>query len=94
MNIVMKGRDSWQAQALEGYVTSHQGHQAEIEVTGPASAEAIWTFTDRFFYPPGMTYSRFTGYGYYFETYENVGGTWLLKTTRITRLRVEIEQGD
>jgi len=89
MNVVMRGRESWQAQALEGYVTSHQGHQAEIDVTGPGSATAIWTFTDRFFYPPGMKYSRFTGYGYYHETYCMESGKWVLKTTRITRLWVE-----
>jgi SnoaL-like domain len=89
MNIVMKGRDTWQAQALEGYVTSHQGHQTEIEVTGPDSASAIWTFTDRFFYPPGMKYSRFTGYGYYHETYCREPDGWKLQTTRITRLWVE-----
>lgn len=89
MNVVMKGRESWQAQALEGYVTSHQGHQAEIAVTGPGEAQAIWTFTDRFFYPPGMKYRRFIGYGYYHETYCKEVGKWLLKTTRITRLWVE-----
>ncbi len=94
MNVVMRGRDSWQAQALEGYVTSHQGHQAEIDVTGPGSAAAIWAFTDRFFYPPGMKYRRFTGYGYYHETYCMEGGKWLLKTTRITRLWVETHQGE
>jgi SnoaL-like domain len=89
MNIVMKGRDKWQSQALLGYVTSHQGHQAEITVSAPDSAEAIWTFTDRFFYPPGMKYSRFTGYGYYHETYAREGSEWKLATTRITRLWVE-----
>ncbi len=89
MNVVMRGSESWQAQALEGYVTSHQGHQAEIDVTGPDSATAIWTFTDRFFYPPGMKYSCFTGYGYYHETYAREAGGWKLAATRITRLWVE-----
>jgi len=89
MNVVMQGRDKWQAQALAGYVTSHQGHQAEIDVTGPDTASAIWTFTDRFFYPPGMKYSRFTGYGYYHETYAREESGWKLKATRITRLFVE-----
>ena len=89
MNIVMNGRDSWQAQALEGFVTSHHGHQAEIEVTGPETARAIWTFTDRFFYPPGMKYRRLTGYGYYHETYVKESSGWMLATTRITRLWVE-----
>ena len=89
MNIVMNGRDSWQAQALDGFVTSHQGHQAEIEVTGLETARAIWAFTDRFFYPPGMKYQRLTGYGYYHETYVKETSGWKLATTRIARLWVE-----
>ena len=90
MNIVMQGRDSWQAQALDGFVTSHQGHQAEIDVTGPGSAAAIWAFTDRFFYPPGMKYNRLTGYGYYHDSYSREASGWKLQTTRITRLWVEV----
>lgn len=91
MNVVMKGRDSWVTQALDGYVTVHQGHQAEITVTGPDSAEAIWAFSDRFFYPPGGPFRTFTGYGHYHETYVKEADGWKLKTTRITRLRVEAE---
>lgn len=92
MNVVMKGRDSWQTENLEGprIVTVHQGHQAEIEVTGDTTASAIWVFTDRFFIPPGGAFTRLTGYGHYHETYECCGGKWYLKTTRITRLWVEV----
>jgi hypothetical protein len=89
MNIVMRGRDSWRAQALDGFVTSHQGHQAEIEIESPDSARAIWTFTDRFFYPPGMKYSRLTGYGYYHDTYSRAADGWKLQTMRFERLWVE-----
>ena len=89
MNIVMTGRASWQTGNLGGLVTVHQGHQAEIEVDDDG-ARAIWTFTDRFFMPPGSPFARLTGYGYYHETYEQAGGVWLLKTTRITRLWVEV----
>lgn len=91
MNVVMKGRASWQTENLEGprIVTVHQGHQAEIEVTGETTATGIWVFTDRFFVPPGGTFTRLTGYGHYHETYEKAGGKWFLKTTRITRLWVE-----
>lgn len=92
MNIVMKGRDSWQTGNLEEprVVTVHQGHQVEIEVTGETTASAIWVFTDRFFIPPGGPFTRLTGYGHYHETYEKLDGVWLLKTTRITRLWVEV----
>jgi len=92
MNIVLRGRDSWQTENLEGprIVTVHQGHQAEIEVTGETTANGLWVFTDRFFIPPGGPFTRLTGYGHYHETYAVEGGAWKLKTTRITRLWVEV----
>lgn len=95
MNIVMHGRDSWQTANLEAprLVTVHQGHQAEIEVSGPDSASGIWAFSDRFFLPPGGAYSRLTGHGHYHDTYVREDGRWLLATTRITRLWVEAQQG-
>jgi len=40
--------------------------------------------------PSGAPFERLVGYGYYHETYEKIGSKWLLKTTRITRLRVEV----
>ena len=89
MNVVMKGRDRWVTKALAGYVTVHQGHQAEITVTTADSATGIWAFSDRFFYPPGGPYATFTGYGHYHETYVKEPDGWKLATTRITRLRVE-----
>lgn len=92
MNLVMRGRDSWQTGNLEEprVVTVHQGHQHEIEVNSASTASAIWVFTDRFFIPPGGPFTRLTGYGHYHETYETLDGVWLLKTTRITRLWVEV----
>ena len=93
MNLVMRGRDSWQTGTLEGTraVTVHQGHQAEIAITSSTTATGIWAFSDRFFMPPGAPFARLTGFGHYHDTYEKVAGHWLLKTTRITRLRVAVE---
>ena len=45
--------------------------------------------TDRLYMPEGAPYACMTGFGYYHETYEKIGGSWLLKTLRIERLRVE-----
>ena len=92
MNVVLKGRDSWISDALgkDRVVTVHQGHQSEIHVTGANTASGIWSFTDRFFMPAGAPFERLTGYGYYHDTYEKVGGEWMLKTTRISRIRVEV----
>lgn len=92
MNMVMHGRESFQTGNLEEprVVTVHQGHQSEIEVTGPTTAKGIWYFTDRFFIPPGGPFTRLTGYGHYHDTYTKAADGWKLQTTRITRLWVEV----
>lgn len=92
MNVVLKGRSAWKSDAFEkaNIVSVHQGHQADVEITGENTARAIWAFSDRFFLPPGAPFSRLTGYGHYHDTYEKSDGEWKLKTTRITRLRVEV----
>ncbi|TCM17026.1 SnoaL-like protein [Novosphingobium sp. PhB165] len=93
MNLTLRGRDAWvpDGMARFGIVSVHQGHQSEIEVTGPDSARGIWSFTDRMFFPAGGAFSRLTGYGFYHEDYVRVDGVWLIKATRITRIRVEVE---
>ena len=92
MNAVIRGRAGWLSDAFRssGIVTAHQGHQSEIEITSETTATGSWAFTDRFFFPPGGPVSRFEGYGHYHETYEKVDGAWLLKTTRVTRIKIEV----
>lgn len=91
MNMVLKGRKAWNTGTLEGQrsVTVHQGHQSEITVFIDGTAEGIWSFTDRFFMPPGSPFARFTGYGRYHDRYVRRDGRWLLKATRIERIWVE-----
>ena len=36
---------------------------------------------------PGVT---LVGYGHYHETYENIAGRWLIKSSKLTRLREDI----
>jgi hypothetical protein len=92
MNVTLKGRDSWKSDGMAkfGIVSVHQGHQVDIEITGADTAKAIWAFTDRMWFPPGGAIAWLIGYGFYHETYTRVGGQWLLQTTRITRIRVEV----
>jgi hypothetical protein len=92
MNAVLRGRDSWMSDGMAkfGIVSVHQGHNFEVEFIDDTTAKGIWSMTDRLYFPPGGEFSLMTGYGHYHETYEKVGDTWLLKTTHITRIRVEI----
>jgi hypothetical protein len=93
MNLVIRGRDQWPIGEPVGarVVTVHQGHDPDITLEDERSATGIWSFTDRFFLPPGGPFTRLTGWGRYHETYQNRGDGWKLKTTRIKRLRVEVE---
>ena len=93
MNVVLQGRDNWYADAFRQarIISVHQGHQSEITVTSPTTAEGIWAFSDRFFYPEGAEYRTFTGFGFYHDTYAVEDGAWKLLTTRIERLRAHAE---
>lgn len=91
MNVVLKGRGQWVSGAFgkAGITSVHQGHQAEIEVTGPDSARATWAMTDRLYMPPGAPYGVMRGFGYYHETYVKEADGWKIATLTIQRLRVE-----
>lgn len=92
MGIVLEGREAFGSALVElGVVSVHQVYTGEIALTGPTTASAVFPMTDRLWFPPGgaWPFARLTGYGHYRETYEKVDGAWLLKTTTITRLRVE-----
>lgn len=92
MNMVLHGAANWSDAGLSalGIVSTHHGHNGEITLTSDSTATAIWPMTDRLFMPPGKAFSVMTGYGYYHETYEKIGGAWKIKTLRIQRIRVEV----
>jgi SnoaL-like domain len=91
MNVILRGRSSWRSDGMSrlGIVSVHHGHNFELEFTSDTTARGIWSMTDRLYFPPGGQFSLLTGYGHYLETYERIGRRWMLKTTHITRIRVE-----
>ncbi|MCW1401548.1 nuclear transport factor 2 family protein [Novosphingobium sp. MW5] len=91
MNVVLEGRDAWVSGAFaEAGITSvHQGHQAQIEITGADSASASWAMADRLFMPPGAPFALLQGFGFYHETYVREADGWKIATLTIERIRVE-----
>jgi SnoaL-like protein len=67
--------------------TAHQVHAPEIELTSATTARGVWALQDVVRFGPGLT---LVGYGHYHETYENVAGKWLIKSSKLTRLREDI----
>jgi len=92
----------FEEKVLAGVITVHHGHMPEIEITSPTTATGVWTMEDvlRFplkaanplvwWVPEGAAYTELHAFGIYHETYERIGGRWLIKTLRLRRLRVDI----
>jgi uncharacterized protein (TIGR02246 family) len=87
---VVRGADEFMTflqEVLSGAVTVHQGHMPEIEVTSSTTATGIWALNDLVIWPDG---TRLTGYGHYHETYEKVGDDWRIKSSKLTRLHMDL----
>jgi hypothetical protein len=67
--------------------TAHQVHAPEIELTSATTARGVWALQDVVRFGHGVT---LVGYGHYHETYENIDGKWLIKSSKLTRLREDI----
>jgi len=71
------------------FTTAHHGHNAEIDITGEATARAKWALQDRLII---RGISTLTGWGYYDEEYVKKDGQWRIKSTAISRLLEEWTQ--
>jgi hypothetical protein len=70
--------------------TVHQGHQFEVSFVSPEVARGQWAMTDILRWPTGAPVRELHGWGYYHDTYERISDTWLIKSSKLTRLRVDI----
>lgn len=70
-----------------GQATAHQVHAPEVELTSPTTARGVWALQDVVQLGRGFT---LVGYGHYHETYQNIAGKWLIKSSKLTRLREDI----
>jgi uncharacterized protein (TIGR02246 family) len=86
---VVNGRDefvSFLRGVIGDVITVHHGHMPEITVTSPTTATGTWALEDQLWWPEGSPLRHMHGFGHYHETYEKTGGTWRIKTLRLTRL--------
>lgn len=76
--------------AVEHRITIHHGHMDEIEITGPDTAMAIWAMQDIVLSAPGDPPLNMRGSGHYHDTYVRLADGWAIRTTRITRLILDL----
>ena len=55
----------------------------------PTSATGVWAMEDMLRWPNG---TELHGYGHYHETYEKVEGAWRIKSSKLTRLRMDFTE--
>jgi uncharacterized protein (TIGR02246 family) len=80
--------------AVGDVTTVHHGHTPEIEILSDTTARGIWAMEDVLRWPDGAPITAMHGYGHYHETYEKIDGRWLIASTRLTRLRVDLDTPD
>jgi SnoaL-like domain len=82
------------SQSLQPLITVHHGHTVEIEFTSDTTAKVIWAMEDFLWRPsdtPGQKPVQYVhGWGHYRETYCPINGQWLIQTTTLTRLHLEV----
>lgn len=78
--------------AVDKLITVHQGHMPEIELISLHSARGVWPMEDVLVWPDGSSVpiKSLHGYGHYHETYECIDAVWYIKSSALTRLRVDI----
>jgi len=80
--------------SVEFLITVHHGHTPEIDILSPTAARGIWAMEDKLWKPEGspstLPFTHLHGYGHYRETYVCIAGNWLIKTTQLTRLHLQI----
>lgn len=74
----------------KGRITTHHGHQAEIEITGKDEASGIWAMEDILVWPEDGY--RLRGTGHYWEMYRRSDGVWKICSLKLTRLYVYAER--
>ncbi|UGQ12628.1 nuclear transport factor 2 family protein [Yinghuangia sp. ASG 101] len=74
---------------LADILTVHHGHTPEITLTSPTTATGVWAMEDRVRYPDGR---ELIAAGHYHETYDKSDGTWRIKTSKLTRLFMDLSE--
>jgi hypothetical protein len=97
IGVVVEPREAmidWVSRQAVGQSSVHHGHMPVIEFTSDTTAKAIWAMEDRLWRtgenPMHEDVRYIHGWGHYHETYVKLDAGWRIRSTRLTRLRVEM----
>jgi hypothetical protein len=78
---------AWASAGLADAHSVHFGFMPEIEILSPDTARGIWGMEDIVRWPGRVLH----GHGYYCETYVRRRGAWLIKSVRLVRKSLKID---
>jgi hypothetical protein len=78
---------------VDPLTTVHHAHTPEIEILSPSTARGVWAMEDLLSWQNGDRFEQLRGFGHYHETYEKLDGAWMIKSRKLTRLRVDTTPG-
>ncbi len=77
---------------LASFITVHQGHHADIEITSEITAKGIWAMYDNL--QDKSLNTKMEGYGFYEDEYVKEKGRWKIKNLKLTRFFVHSQKMD
>ena len=84
----------WVSASVGDQVSVHHGHMPIIDFVSDTEAKVIWAMEDRLYrskeHPLEDGSTHLHGFGHYRETYVKTDRGWRIKSSRLTRLRVEM----
>jgi len=78
------------AALLSSVCTVHRGFVPRITLDSWNVASGVWGMEDMLRFPSGSPIEEIHGFGHYHETYARIDGRWLIRATRLTRLRIDV----
>jgi len=77
---------------LASFITVHQGHHSDIELTSDTTAKGIWAMYDNL--QDKHLNTKMEGYGFYEDEYVKENGRWKIKKLKLTRFFTQNQRID
>jgi len=99
IDMVIGPRDAlidWVKAQTADQTSVHHGHTPIFDFVSDSEAKVIWAMEDRLYrtaeHPLYADVHFLHGFGHYHETYVKLDIGWRIRSTRLTRLRVEMKR--
>ena len=79
---------AWVAERLAAAITVHHSHSSRFIFESPTQARGIWGMEDNIFWSEAGEDCWLQGFGFYHETYEKRGETWLFTSRSLRRQKM------